>query len=223
MQIEYVLFGGIAALAGFIINLAFTLRNVYSTTKRLSEGLQIVEENLNKKISETSFDELKRTYPGRELLQLIGTAEALAKLHEPYRFEIEGVGFIFEGDIFEIHPANLGELRDRLKSRKDVSQTNEDVDKTAKSVIGGLAKEASSEIVQQELEAMRKAIDEPKENVTDRASSFAAAKARLQEALVKDRQDLTAEELELLAQDLVEMVENLNKQRDRKMRRLGNG
>jgi hypothetical protein len=71
------------------------------------------------------------------------------------------------------------------------------VDETSKAVIGTLAEEASSELVQQELEAMGRAAKEAFENVVERASSFAASISQVKEefAHVDISKDTTIEEL----------------------------
>ena len=55
------------------------------------------------------------------------------------------------------------------------------MDETAKAVIGSLAEEASSELVQQELEAMGKAVTETFENVKERVSSLTDSLAQIRE------------------------------------------
>lgn len=53
------------------------------------------------------------------------------------------------------------------------------VDETFKGVLGSLAEEASSEIVQQELEAMRQVISEKVEEVAERVSTFTSSLAQV--------------------------------------------
>ena len=49
-----------------------------------------------------------------------------------------------------------------------LADTEQKVDETAKAVLGSLAEEASSEIVQKELEAMSKAITDAADNLMER-------------------------------------------------------
>jgi SMODS and SLOG-associating 2TM effector domain 1 len=56
-----------------------------------------------------------------------------------------------------------------------LAETEQQFDETTKAVLGSLAEEASSEIVQKELEAMSKAITEAAENVIERASTFTSS------------------------------------------------
>jgi hypothetical protein len=78
-----------------------------------------------------------------------------------------------------------------------LAETEQAFDNTAQSVLGTLADEASSEIVQKELEAMGQAISESIENVMDRASSFVSSITQIKEdhAHVEITKDTTVEEL----------------------------
>lgn len=78
-----------------------------------------------------------------------------------------------------------------------LAETEQNLDKTAKTVLATLAEEASSEIVQKELEAMGQAISEGIENVMDRASSFASSITQVKEehAHVEIDKDITMEDL----------------------------
>ena len=71
------------------------------------------------------------------------------------------------------------------------------MDQTAKSVLGTLAEEASSEIVQRELDEMSKAIIETVGNLGERASSFVASIAQVREEFkhVEVSKDTTVEDL----------------------------
>jgi hypothetical protein len=75
--------------------------------------------------------------------------------------------------------------------------TEQKIDETAKAVLGTLADEAASEIVQQELEAMGQAITEAFENVKEHASSFVSSITQVKEefAHVEVSKDTTMEEL----------------------------
>ena len=57
-------------------------------------------------------------------------------------------------------------------TRETLEETEEKVEEAIKAALGSLAEEASSELVQQELEAMSKAVIEMAENVIERASSL---------------------------------------------------
>ena len=84
-----------------------------------------------------------------------------------------------------------------------LAETEQRLDATAKTVLGTLAEEAASEIVQKELEEMGKAISEKVEDVMERASSLAASIIQVKEdhAHVEISKDTTAEELNtILAQ-----------------------
>lgn len=71
------------------------------------------------------------------------------------------------------------------------------VDETFQAVLGSLAEEASSEIVQQELEAMNKAVVETAETVMERSSEFKASLTQIAEefAHVEIGRDTSKEEL----------------------------
>jgi hypothetical protein len=78
----------------------------------------------------------------------------------------------------------------------------EKVDETFQGVLGSLAEEASSELVQQELEAMSRAVTEAVENVVERASEFTSSLAQIQKDYehVEIGRDTPKEELnEILA------------------------
>ena len=57
-------------------------------------------------------------------------------------------------------------------TKETLEQTEEKVEETIKTALGSLAEEASSELVQQELQAMSKAVIEMAENAMERASSL---------------------------------------------------
>jgi hypothetical protein len=78
-----------------------------------------------------------------------------------------------------------------------LAETEQSFDATAQTVVGGLAEEASSEIVQQELAAMGQAISEKFEDVRERASTFVASIAQVKEefAHVEVSKDTPTEEL----------------------------
>jgi len=71
------------------------------------------------------------------------------------------------------------------------------VDETFKAVLGSLAEEASSELVQKELEAMSNAIIETAENLMERTSAFSSSLAQLAEefAHIDIGRDTSKEEL----------------------------
>lgn len=87
-------------------------------------------------------------------------------------------------NIIETHEGSLAESEQKR-------------DEAAKTVLGTLAEEASSEIVQQELEAMGQAITEKVENVMERASAFVSSIAQVKEefADVEVTKDTSMEEL----------------------------
>ena len=62
-----------------------------------------------------------------------------------------------------------------------LADTEQRIDAAAKTVLGTLAEEASSEIVQKELEAMGQAISEKIEDVMERASSFVSSITQVKE------------------------------------------
>ncbi len=76
-------------------------------------------------------------------------------------------------------------------------KTEKQLDDTAQAVLGSLMEDASSEIVQKELEAMGRAITEVVDNVRDRASSFVSSIAQVKEEHehVEITKDTTVEEL----------------------------
>ncbi len=82
-------------------------------------------------------------------------------------------------------------------AEKALDDAEQKVDETFKAVLGSLAEEASSEIVQQELKAMSKAIIETAENLTERASTFESSLAQVAEqyAHIDIGRDTSKEEL----------------------------
>jgi hypothetical protein len=76
-------------------------------------------------------------------------------------------------------------------------QTEQKIDEAAKAVLGTLAEEAASEIVQKELAEMGRALTETFEGVKDRASSFVSSIAQVKQEFehVEVTQDTTMEEL----------------------------
>jgi len=63
------------------------------------------------------------------------------------------------------------------QTKTTLQETEKKVEETFKAVLGSLAEEASSELVQQELEAMSKAATEMVENVVEKAKSFSGSLA----------------------------------------------
>ncbi len=82
-------------------------------------------------------------------------------------------------------------------ARQSLTATEEKVEENFKAALGSLAEEASSELVQQELEAMRKAMLETAGEVMERASSFKSALAGIAQefAHVEIGRDTSKEEL----------------------------
>ena len=78
-----------------------------------------------------------------------------------------------------------------------LAETEQKLDETAQTVLATLAEEASSEIVQKELDAMGQAISEKIENVMERASSFVDSITQVKDeyAHVEISKDTTMEEL----------------------------
>ena len=95
--------------------------------------------------------------------------------------------------------------RAKVKMHENIIETHEGFlaeseqkrDEAAQTVLGNLAEEASSEIVQKELEAMSQAVAEGVENVMERASAFVSSIAQVKEefAGVDVTKDTTMEEL----------------------------
>ena len=82
-------------------------------------------------------------------------------------------------------------------SQEFLADTEQKVDETAKAVLGSLAEEASSEIVQKELDAMSKAITDTAENVRERASAFTSSLTQIAQDFshVEIGRDTSKEEL----------------------------
>jgi hypothetical protein len=82
-------------------------------------------------------------------------------------------------------------------TRETLEVAEEKVEETFKAALGSLAEEASSELVQQELEAMSKAVVEMAENVIERASSLTSSLADIAKefAHIDIGRDTTKEEL----------------------------
>jgi hypothetical protein len=78
-----------------------------------------------------------------------------------------------------------------------LQEAEQKVDETFKAVLGSLAEEASSEIVQKELEAMSKAVVETAESVMERASAFKSSLEQIAEefAHIEIGRDTSKEEL----------------------------
>lgn len=78
-----------------------------------------------------------------------------------------------------------------------LAETEQKIDETVKAVLGSLAEEASSEIVQQELEAMGKAVAETAETIKERAASLTTSLRQIAQefAHVDIGRDTTTEEL----------------------------
>jgi hypothetical protein len=82
-------------------------------------------------------------------------------------------------------------------TRKTLQKEEQKVEETFKATLGTLAEEASSEIVQKELEAMSKAVAETAENMLERASAFKSSLAQIAQeyAHVEIGRDTSKEEL----------------------------
>lgn len=82
-------------------------------------------------------------------------------------------------------------------TKESLLETEEKIEETFQAVLGSLSEEAASEIVQQELEAMSKAVTETVENVMERTSAFQASLAQIAEefADVEIGRDTSKEEL----------------------------
>jgi hypothetical protein len=64
-------------------------------------------------------------------------------------------------------------------TKETLQQTEQQMQETFKATLGSLAEEASSEIVQKELEAMSKAAVEMAENIIEKASAFTSSLAEI--------------------------------------------
>jgi hypothetical protein len=64
-------------------------------------------------------------------------------------------------------------------TRETLDETGQNIEETFQAVLGSLAEEASSELVQKELEAMSQAVREAAGNITQRASAFTASLAQI--------------------------------------------
>jgi flagellar biosynthesis/type III secretory pathway protein FliH len=89
-------------------------------------------------------------------------------------------------------------------SEEFLADTEQRIDETAKTVLGSLAEEASSEIVQKELDAMSKAITDTADNLMERVSGFAASLAQSAQdyAHVEIGKDTSKEELNTILASL---------------------
>jgi hypothetical protein len=87
-------------------------------------------------------------------------------------------------------------------TQKTLHEAEKKVEETFKAALGSLAEEASSELVQQELDAMSKAAKEMVENVVERASSFSASLANIAQefADVEIGRDTSKEQLNAILQ-----------------------
>jgi hypothetical protein len=66
-------------------------------------------------------------------------------------------------------------------TQETLGEVEQKVDETFRAVLGSLAEEAASELVQQELEEMGRAVTETVENVMERASAFTSSLAQIKE------------------------------------------
>lgn len=82
-------------------------------------------------------------------------------------------------------------------TQESLGEVEQKVDETFQAVLGSLAEEASSEIVQQELEAMSKAVVETAENVRERVSEFKSSLEQIAEefAHIEIGRDTSKEDL----------------------------
>jgi len=82
-------------------------------------------------------------------------------------------------------------------TQETLGEVEQKVDETFQAVLGSLAEEASSEIVQQELEAMGQAVMETVETIRERASAFTSSLAQIREDFeyVEIGKDMPKEEL----------------------------
>jgi hypothetical protein len=82
-------------------------------------------------------------------------------------------------------------------AKETLGETEEGVQATFTAALGSLAEEASSEIIQQELEAMGQAVAEAAETVKERASSLTSSLQEIAQefAHVDIGRDTTTEEL----------------------------
>jgi hypothetical protein len=78
-----------------------------------------------------------------------------------------------------------------------LDEAEQKIEETFNSVMGSLAEEASSEIVQKELEAMDKAVTSISENVMERATNFSSSLSQIAQefAHVEVGRDTSKEEL----------------------------
>jgi len=74
-------------------------------------------------------------------------------------------------------------MRDTLvqATKETMAEAEQMIDESFKAAVGSLAEEASSELVQQELAAMGRAVTETIENVKERASMLSASLAQIAE------------------------------------------
>ena len=85
-----------------------------------------------------------------------------------------------------------------------LADTEQRVDETAKTLLGSLAEEASSEIVQKELDAMSHAVTDAAENAMERVSSFTSSLAQMAQDFshVEIGKDTSKEELNAILASL---------------------
>jgi hypothetical protein len=82
-------------------------------------------------------------------------------------------------------------------TEKALDKAEKQVDETFKTIIGSLAEEASSELVQKELDAMSKAVTETAENLFERTSAFKSSLAQIAQefAHIEVNRDTSKEDL----------------------------
>lgn len=183
------------------------LRNVDQTIKNYSKVVMeltlLYNHWQNLEPEERTTAEIEKTVLGCERILWTQNREYIRSMQEALReADLEKDAALINQVIKE--SADSAE-RAKEKMHENIIQTYQGVlaeteqafDETAQSVLGTLAEEASSEIVQKELEAMGQAISGAFENVKDRAASFVDSITLVKEeyAHVEISKDTTMEEL----------------------------
>ena len=224
MTIAILVVGGIgallAALGGFLaIWVAVTasitaallgwqeLKKVDETIKNYSKvvlELNIIHDHWQGlEVEERTQQEFEKMVLGCERVLWTQNREFIRSMQEAVRsLDLEKDAAIINDTLkksVESAERSQDQMREEIGQtyEKTLIKTEQKVKKTAKALMGTLAEEAASEVVQQELEAMGKALTERFGEVRERASSFVSSIAQVREEFkdVEVTTDTTAGEL----------------------------
>ena len=183
------------------------LRNVDQTIKNYSKVVMeltlLYNHWLNLEPEERTAAEIEKTVLGCERILWAQNREYIRSMQEALREADLEKDAAFINQVIKESADSAERAKEKMHEniiethQGFLAETEKALDVTAQSVLGTLAEEASSEIVQKELEAMGEAITEAFEDVKDRASSFIGSVTQVKEEYkhVEISKDTTMEEL----------------------------